>query len=83
MDKNMEKRVVVTGLGVLAAVGNDISSFWESLKLFRIFKRVSKQALGRSLTVSKQPFKIVLRVSRQALSIFDSLRTSIGSFLRV
>lgn len=27
-----EKRVVVTGLGVLAAVGNEIRSFWESLK---------------------------------------------------
>lgn len=28
----MKKRVVVTGLGVISPVGNDVSSFWESLK---------------------------------------------------
>lgn len=28
----MEKRVVVTGLGVLSPVGNDVPSFWNSLK---------------------------------------------------
>ena len=28
----MKKRVVVTGLGVISPVGNDIASFWESLK---------------------------------------------------
>ncbi len=28
----MKKRVVVTGLGVISPVGNDISSFWNSLK---------------------------------------------------
>ncbi len=27
-----EKRVVVTGLGVISAIGNDVSSFWKSLK---------------------------------------------------
>lgn len=28
----MKKRVVVTGLGIISPVGNDVSSFWESLK---------------------------------------------------
>lgn len=28
----MENRVVVTGLGVVSAVGNDVSSFWQALK---------------------------------------------------
>jgi 3-oxoacyl-[acyl-carrier-protein] synthase II len=28
----MDRRVVVTGLGVISPVGNDISSFWEALK---------------------------------------------------
>jgi len=28
----MENRVVVTGLGVISAVGNDVSSFWQALK---------------------------------------------------
>jgi len=28
----METRVVVTGLGVISAVGNDVSSFWQALK---------------------------------------------------
>ncbi len=28
----MEKRVVITGLGAVTPVGNDVSSFWESLK---------------------------------------------------
>ncbi len=28
----MKKRVVITGLGVITPVGNDISSFWQSLK---------------------------------------------------
>lgn len=28
----MKKRVVVTGLGVISPVGNDIQSFWESIK---------------------------------------------------
>ena len=27
----MEKRVVVTGLGVLSCIGNDVPSFWNSL----------------------------------------------------
>jgi 3-oxoacyl-[acyl-carrier-protein] synthase II len=31
MSKNMKNRVVVTGLGVISPVGNDISSFWDSL----------------------------------------------------
>jgi 3-oxoacyl-[acyl-carrier-protein] synthase II len=30
--KEYEKRVVVTGLGVVSPVGNDIASFWNSLK---------------------------------------------------
>ena len=29
---NMKNRVVVTGLGVISAVGNDVPSFWEALK---------------------------------------------------
>lgn len=29
---NMKKRVVITGLGVISPVGNDVSSFWGSLK---------------------------------------------------
>jgi 3-oxoacyl-[acyl-carrier-protein] synthase II len=28
----MEKRVVVTGLGIISAVGNDIPTFWQALK---------------------------------------------------
>jgi len=28
----MKKRVVITGLGVISPVGNDVSSFWQSLK---------------------------------------------------
>ncbi|MDP2044481.1 MAG: beta-ketoacyl synthase N-terminal-like domain-containing protein, partial [Candidatus Omnitrophota bacterium] len=28
----MKKRVVITGLGVISPVGNDIASFWQSLK---------------------------------------------------
>jgi 3-oxoacyl-[acyl-carrier-protein] synthase II len=28
----MKKRVVITGLGVISPVGNDVASFWESLK---------------------------------------------------
>ncbi len=28
----MENRVVVTGLGIISPVGNDVSSFWDSLK---------------------------------------------------
>ena len=28
----MKKRVVVTGLGIISPVGNDVSSFWDSLK---------------------------------------------------
>ncbi|MDD5097695.1 MAG: beta-ketoacyl synthase N-terminal-like domain-containing protein, partial [Candidatus Omnitrophica bacterium] len=28
----MKKRVVITGLGVISPVGNDIASFWNSLK---------------------------------------------------
>jgi 3-oxoacyl-[acyl-carrier-protein] synthase II len=28
----MKKRVVITGLGVVSPVGNDVASFWESLK---------------------------------------------------
>ncbi len=32
MDKYMENRVVVTGLGVVTPVGNDVSSFWSALK---------------------------------------------------
>ncbi|MBQ3821136.1 MAG: beta-ketoacyl-[Bacteroidales bacterium] len=28
----MEKRVVVTGLGVLTCIGNDVQTFWNSLK---------------------------------------------------
>lgn len=28
----MKKRVVITGLGVITPVGNDVSSFWQSLK---------------------------------------------------
>ena len=27
----MKKRVVVTGMGIVSPVGNDISSFWESI----------------------------------------------------
>ena len=27
----MKKRVVITGLGVITPVGNDVSSFWQSL----------------------------------------------------
>ncbi len=29
---NMKNRIVVTGLGVISAVGNDVPSFWEALK---------------------------------------------------
>jgi 3-oxoacyl-[acyl-carrier-protein] synthase II len=28
----MKKRVVITGLGIISPVGNDVSSFWQSLK---------------------------------------------------
>jgi len=28
----MKKRVVVTGLGVISPVGNDVASFWGALK---------------------------------------------------
>src|SRR5690348_4334427 len=28
----MNRRVVITGLGVITPVGNDLNSFWESLK---------------------------------------------------
>ena len=28
----MERRVVITGLGAVTPVGNDVETFWESLK---------------------------------------------------
>ena len=31
-DKDMERRVVITGLGIVSPVGNTIADFWESLK---------------------------------------------------
>ena len=31
-DKDMERRVVITGLGTISPVGNTIADFWESLK---------------------------------------------------
>ncbi len=32
LNKKMENRVVVTGLGVVSAVGNDVPTFWKALK---------------------------------------------------
>jgi 3-oxoacyl-[acyl-carrier-protein] synthase II len=32
MDMNMKKRVVVTGLGVITPIGNNIEDFWKSIK---------------------------------------------------
>jgi len=29
---NEMKRVVITGMGVISPVGNDVNTFWESLK---------------------------------------------------
>ena len=28
----MERRVVVTGMGVVSPIGNDVNSLWESIK---------------------------------------------------
>lgn len=44
-----EKRVVVTGLGVITSVGNDIPSFWESLK-------EGKSGIGRTQTFDVSKF---------------------------
>ena len=30
--KNMERRVVITGLGTISPIGNSVADFWESLK---------------------------------------------------
>jgi len=49
----MSKRVVVTGLGVVSPIGNDVSTFWESLCL-------GKSGLGyiTSFDVSNYPSKV-------------------------
>jgi 3-oxoacyl-[acyl-carrier-protein] synthase II len=44
-----ENRVVITGLGVVSAVGNDIATFWQSL-------RESKSGIGPTMSIDVSAF---------------------------
>lgn len=49
----MEKRVVVTGLGVVSPVGNDIETMWESIK-------AGKHGIGRITRFDLEGHKVTL-----------------------
>ena len=50
-----EKRVVVTGLGVISPIGNDIAGFWQALK-------EGRSGILRSGSIVKTGHGVVLRV---------------------
>lgn len=72
----MKKRVVITGLGVISPVGNDVASFWESLK-----EGKSATALTTSFDASAFDSKIAAEIknfdpTQHGISLKEIKRTA-------
>ncbi|MFH0917644.1 MAG: beta-ketoacyl-ACP synthase II [Candidatus Omnitrophota bacterium] len=72
----MKKRVVITGLGIISPVGNDVASFWESLK-----EGKSATALTTSFDASAFDSKIAAEIknfdpTQHGISLKEIKRTA-------
>ncbi len=73
-------RVVVTGMGVISPVGNDIDTFWESLKAGKCgvdkIKRFDASGLKVSLDAEVKEFE-PKKLQDRLLSRVESLRANL------